>query len=70
MSKSQAEDGWWKKSYTTALQGVKENYVASDEDSSENESSEESSDEDENEKEKDDSSESSSEYDEEDELAF
>jgi hypothetical protein len=68
MSKSQVEDGWWKKSYTTALQGVKDNYVASDEDSSENESSEESSvdEEDENDK----SSESGSEYDEEDELAF
>lgn len=35
MNKNEVEDGWWKKSYTSALEGVKTaNFVASDNDSS------------------------------------
>ena len=68
MNKNEVEDGWWKKSYSDALQGVKTaNYVASDQgDSSESEYESSSGDSDEDES--DDSSES--EYDENDEQAF
>lgn len=71
MNKNEVEDGWWKKSYSDALQGVKvANYVASDkEESSESEyesSSEDSTDE--NGESSDESSES--EYDEKDEQQF
>ena len=31
LNKNEVEDGWWKKSYSQALQEVKNNYVASEE---------------------------------------
>lgn len=65
LNKNEVEDGWWKKSYTKALEEVRNNYVASEQESEEENS--ESSSPSKSEKGEDDSS---SEYDEEDELAF
>lgn len=76
LNKAEVEDGWWKKSYSDALAGVKlANYVASDNDTTTEEESEsdsesgESSNE-ESEEENNSSSDSGSEYDDDDELAF
>jgi Ran GTPase-activating protein (RanGAP) involved in mRNA processing and transport len=76
LNKNQVEDGWWKKSYSAALGGVKKNYVASDNDDSssdETESEYDSSSDEESEaqeKTSESESESESEYDDDDELAF
>jgi len=72
LNKTQYEDGWWKKSYTEALENVKTaNYVASGNESSSSEEESESEDEtSESEKSYDDTSDSGSEYDEEDEQIF